>query len=45
MDVSLRPEITEYDGYMLMKFTSKEQYRQDFLDGKLWLSNLPGAKE
>ena len=38
MDVSLRPEITEYDGYMLMKFTSKEQYRQDFLDGKLFFN-------
>lgn len=38
MDVRLRPEITEYDGYMLMKFTSKEQYRQDFLDGKLFFN-------
>lgn len=38
MDVNLRPEITEYDGYMLMKFTSKEQYRQDFLDGKLFFN-------
>ena len=38
MDVGLRPEITKYDGYMLMKFTSKEQYRQDFLDGKLFFN-------
>ena len=38
MDVRLRPEITGYDGYMLMKFTSKEQYRQDFLDGKLFFN-------
>lgn len=38
MDVMLRPEVKEYNGYMLMKFTSKEEYRQDFLNGELFFN-------
>ena len=29
-----------YDGYILMKFTSKVQYQQDFLDGRLYFNEL-----
>lgn len=38
MDVLPRPEVKEYNGYMLMKFTSKEEYRQDFLNGELFFN-------
>lgn len=40
IDVNLRPDITNYDGYMLMKFTSSEKYRQDFLNGKIFFNTL-----
>lgn len=30
--------ISDYDGYLLMKFTGKYEYQQEFLDGKLFFN-------
>lgn len=38
MDVSLHYDKKDYDGYMLMKFWEKEDYQQDFLNGKLFFN-------
>ena len=38
MDVRLPPSINTFDGYMLMKFTKSEKYRQEFLDGILYFN-------
>mgnify|MGYP007002430185 CR=1 FL=1 len=40
MDVRLPRYAESYDGYILMKFTSKVQYQQDFLDGRLYFNEL-----
>jgi len=38
IDVSLPPSAKDYDGYLLVKFTSKLEYQKDFLNGKLYFS-------
>ena len=38
MDVSMHYDKKDYDGYMLMKFWEKEEYQQEFLDGKLFFN-------
>ncbi len=38
MDVSMNYAQKDYDGYMLMKFWEKEEYQQDFLNGKLFFN-------
>ena len=38
MDVSMHYDKKDYDGYMLMKFWGKEEYQQDFLNGKLFFN-------
>ena len=38
MDVSMHHDKKDYDGYMLMKFWEKEEYQQEFLDGKLFFN-------
>ena len=40
MDVSMHYDKKDYDGYMLMKFWEKEEYQQEFLDGKLFFNTL-----
>lgn len=38
IDVPLPKYANEYDGYMLVKFTSELKYQQDFLDGKFYFN-------
>ena len=38
IDIGFRPGVLNYDGYMLMKFTPTEQFRQDFLDGRIYFN-------
>lgn len=38
MDIGISEQFKgRYDGYMLLKFTSCQEFQQDFLDGKLFL--------
>lgn len=38
MDIGINEQFKgRYDGYMLLKFTSCQEFQQDFLDGKLFL--------
>ena len=36
IDIGMGDWIKDYNGYLLMKFTSKYRYQQRFLDGKLF---------
>lgn len=38
MDISLPQYASNYDGYLLMKFTSCADFQNDFLDGKLFFN-------
>ena len=38
MDISMGKWVTDYDGFLLMKFTKTEEYQRDFLDGKLFFN-------
>lgn len=40
MDFALPEYASSYNDYMLMKFTAKPKYQQDFLDGKLFFNEL-----
>ena len=40
MDIALPEYANAYNGYILMKFTSKLEYQQNFLDGKLFCNEL-----
>lgn len=38
IDIGMGEWISDYDGYLLMKFTGKYEYQQEFLDGKLFFN-------
>ena len=38
IDIGMGAWVSDYDGYMLMKFTSKYEFQQDFLNGKLFFN-------
>ena len=39
MDIGISEQFKgRYDGYMLLKFTSCQEFQQDFLDGKLFFN-------
>lgn len=38
IDIGMGDWIKDYNGYLLMKFTSKYRYQQRFLDGKLFFN-------
>ena len=38
IDVPIPKYASDYDGYMLAKFTSELKYQQDFLDGKIYFN-------
>lgn len=38
IDIGMGEWVTEYNGYMLMKFTSSYDFQQCFLDGKLYFN-------
>lgn len=39
MDIGISEQFKgRYDGYMLLKFTSCQEFQQDFLDGKMFFN-------
>ena len=45
MDIGLPPwEYEKYDGYLLMKFFSCEEYLEDFLNGKIFFNTLSDGR-
>ena len=38
IDIGMGDWIKDYNGYLLMKITSKYRYQQRFLDGKLFFN-------
>lgn len=38
MDVGLRDDMNEFDGYLLLKFTTKKEFQRDFLNGKIFFN-------
>ena len=38
MDVELRDDMNEFDGYLLLKFTTKKEFQRDFLNGKIFFN-------
>lgn len=40
IDINKGNWIKDYDEYMLIKFTRKYEYQQDFLDGRLYFNTV-----
>lgn len=38
MDVGLREDMNKFDGYLLLKFTTKKKFQRDFLNGKIFFN-------